>query len=70
LVRALLGLIPERLYQTKELILKKNLNYLRYFDIINSMRGLCHICLTSNVELVVKKGKILCNECHNKLKEK
>ncbi len=29
------------------------------------MRGLCHSCLTSNVELVVSKGNIRCTTCEN-----
>ncbi len=31
------------------------------------MKGLCHSCLTSNVELVMVKGKILCTDCHKKV---
>ncbi len=34
------------------------------------MKGLCHSCLTSNVELVLVKGKILCVQCHEQTKEK
>lgn len=29
------------------------------------MKGLCHHCLSSNVELVIKAGQILCNTCAN-----
>jgi len=34
------------------------------------MRGLCHSCLTSNIELVIIKNKILCKSCHTKLQKK
>ena len=30
------------------------------------MKGLCHSCLTSDVELVQEKGHILCFECFGK----
>ncbi len=30
------------------------------------MIGLCHSCLTSNVELTRKNGKLLCDDCHHK----
>lgn len=29
----------------------------------HSMRGLCHGCLTSNVEVSIVCGKILCDKC-------
>jgi len=32
-----------------------------------SKRGLCHKCLTSDVELVQEKGQILCFECFGRL---
>jgi len=34
------------------------------------VKGLCHSCMTSDVELVIDKGKILCTDCHEKIKEK
>jgi hypothetical protein len=34
------------------------------------MRGLCHVCLVSNVELVIDRGKILCKSCLKKQKTK
>jgi len=34
------------------------------------MKGLCHSCLTNNVDLVIDKDKILCNSCYEKGKEK
>ena len=34
------------------------------------MRGLCHVCLTSNAELTVEKGQILCLECLHKQRSK
>ncbi len=27
------------------------------------MKGLCHACLTSDVELIKDKGQILCQDC-------
>jgi len=30
------------------------------------MRGLCHICFRSNVELIILKGHILCQDCFEK----
>ena len=30
------------------------------------MRGLCHNCFRSGVELVVEKGTILCEDCSGK----
>lgn len=30
------------------------------------MKGLCHSCLTPNVELVTEKGQILCFDCFGK----
>lgn len=27
------------------------------------MRGLCHGCLTSNIEITITEGKILCADC-------
>lgn len=29
------------------------------------MKGLCHVCLTSNVELNICKGIAKCNVCFN-----
>ncbi len=66
---ALLGLVLKD-FTKQRTRYKKYLKYLRDFSIIYPMRGLCHSCLTSNVELVVEKGKILCKDCHKKLKEK
>jgi len=31
------------------------------------LKGLCHRCLTSDVELVQEKGQILCFNCFGKL---
>ncbi|MXX21286.1 MAG: hypothetical protein F4W68_00640 [Cenarchaeum sp. SB0661_bin_35] len=39
----------------RRLLIKHALQY--------SMRGLCHTCLTSNVEIAVTGGKILCAKC-------
>jgi len=30
------------------------------------MKGLCHSCLTPNVELIIDKGHITCQECYGK----
>ena len=30
------------------------------------MRGLCHSCFNSGVEVVISKGKILCQSCFDK----
>ena len=30
------------------------------------MRGLCHLCFRSGVELVLEKGEILCQDCYSK----
>ena len=30
------------------------------------MRGLCHVCYASGVEVIASKGKILCKSCMNK----
>ena len=30
------------------------------------MKGLCHSCLTNNVELIIDRGLILCQECFGK----
>lgn len=30
------------------------------------MRGLCHNCLSSGVELITSKGNILCQKCFDK----
>lgn len=30
------------------------------------MRGLCHVCFRSNVDLVILKGNMLCPECFEK----
>ena len=30
------------------------------------MRGLCHSCFTSGVELIISKGEILCKKCFDK----
>ena len=29
------------------------------------LKGLCHGCFRSGVELVILKGKILCSDCFN-----
>ncbi len=34
------------------------------------MKGLCHKCLISNVELVIFKGEIVCKDCFQKLNAK
>jgi len=34
------------------------------------MRGLCHACFRSNVDLVISKGNILCQECFEKYNAK
>lgn len=34
------------------------------------MRGLCHICLASNTELVIEKGQIICRSCFDKKQSK
>ncbi len=34
------------------------------------MRGLCHNCFRSGVELVISKGDILCQDCFDKKKAK
>jgi len=40
-------------------------------DMINgNMQGLCHACLTSNVELVIDKGQIICRSCFEKKQTK
>lgn len=31
------------------------------------MKGLCHSCLSSDVELIEEKGRFLCMNCHHKL---
>ena len=30
------------------------------------MRGLCHNCLTSGVEILIEKGQIICLKCLEK----
>ena len=30
------------------------------------MKGLCHECFTPNVEIVIEKGQILCQNCFGK----
>jgi hypothetical protein len=34
------------------------------------MRGLCHTCLSSGVEVVVIKGEIMCQDCKTKTNAK
>ena len=34
------------------------------------MRGLCHVCLSSNVEVIIEKGQILCIACLEKKRSK
>jgi hypothetical protein len=29
------------------------------------MKGLCHSCLTSDVELITEKGQVLCMDCYH-----
>jgi len=55
----------------------KSLSYAHTFkefksvDMINgNMQGLCHTCLTSNVELVIDKGQIMCHSCFEKKQTK
>ena len=33
---------------------------------IEDMRGLCHNCFVSNLELVIIKGEIICKSCSEK----
>ena len=30
------------------------------------MKGLCHSCLTTDVELIIEKGQVLCMDCYHK----
>ena len=30
---------------------------------MNVMKGLCSVCLSSNVDVVIKLGKVLCKKC-------
>gem|GEM_PF-2765668 len=34
------------------------------------MRGLCHVCLASNVEVVLDKSRIICLSCLQSQKQK
>ncbi len=34
------------------------------------MKGLCHKCMTSNIEVIVSKGEIFCHDCFKKLNAK
>ena len=34
------------------------------------MKGLCHKCLVSNIELITLKGEIMCKDCFEKLNAK
>jgi hypothetical protein len=36
------------------------------FTVCRHMRGLCHNCYGSNLELVVTKGDIICQSCFEK----
>ena len=27
------------------------------------MKGLCHICLKSNIEIIIKHGNMICKDC-------
>jgi hypothetical protein len=29
------------------------------------LKGLCHVCFRSGIELIILKGKILCSDCLN-----
>lgn len=33
------------------------------------MKGLCHVCLASNVEITIKEHLTLCNSCHKRVTE-
>lgn len=39
------------------------------FNRLTEMRGLCHICFTSNVRVVLKKGYVLCEGCVKQFEE-
>jgi len=45
-------------------------HYVLILDLILSvcrhMRGLCHICYGSNLELVISKKEIICKDCFEK----
>ncbi len=34
------------------------------------VHGLCHVCFTSGVEILISKGRILCQDCLNKINAK
>ncbi len=37
---------------------------------LSKLKGLCHACLTSDVELIKDKGQIICMDCyHRKYKQ-
>jgi hypothetical protein len=33
------------------------------------MRGLCHICMVANVDVIITDGKILCQQCYQRFEK-
>jgi len=66
LVEVILRKNPQNTLPLIQIVFKKFKAHYTMYD----MKGLCHSCLTSDVELVIAKGKILCTACHEKIKEK
>ncbi len=51
---------------TTSLLSKSSYFNARRNILLIDMRGLCHICFRSNLDLVISKGNILCQECFEK----
>ena len=64
--RSYFGENPQNTLSPLKILIKK----FKVHNTSYNMKGLCHSCLTSDVELVISKGKIICSVCHEKIKEK